>query len=117
MAKQISGGGATSNKRREVSVKAGSPNTRKINPGAVSNIGISQVFTGSSPKVVAGEVKDFVPLGNAVALNVGKGGPGTGREVLRCGTQGCHDSAPRSAASARPKHSTEGGAPKMRGTT
>ena len=28
-----------------------------------------------------------VPLGNAVALNVGKGGPGTGREVFKCGSQ------------------------------
>lgn len=29
-----------------------------------------------------------VPLGNAVALNVNGGGPGTGREVMRSGSQG-----------------------------
>jgi hypothetical protein len=29
-------------------------------------------------------------LGNAIAQNVGKGGPGKGREVLRCGTQDQH---------------------------
>jgi hypothetical protein len=31
-----------------------------------------------------------VKFGNEVALNVGKGGPGTGREVLPCGGQGTH---------------------------
>jgi hypothetical protein len=29
-----------------------------------------------------------VPLGNELAKNVGKGGPGTGREVFHCGSQG-----------------------------
>jgi hypothetical protein len=28
------------------------------------------------------------PLGNALARNVGKGGPGSGREVMRSGAQG-----------------------------
>jgi hypothetical protein len=34
--------------------------------------------------------RDFqpVPFGNAVALNVGKGGPGTGRTIYQRGTQG-----------------------------
>jgi hypothetical protein len=31
-----------------------------------------------------------VKFGNEVALNVGKGGPGTGREVMRSGGQGLH---------------------------
>jgi hypothetical protein len=32
-----------------------------------------------------------VPLGNEVALNVGKGGPGTGRDpAMRSGSQGCY---------------------------
>jgi hypothetical protein len=34
-----------------------------------------------------------VPFGNEVALNVGKGGPGAGREVMSCGSQGQHGSA------------------------
>jgi hypothetical protein len=31
-----------------------------------------------------------VKFGNEVALNVGKGGPGTGREVMASGSQGTH---------------------------
>ena len=36
--------------------------------------------------------RNFQPVkfGNEVALNVGKGGPGVGREVMRSGGQGCH---------------------------
>src|SRR5262249_7009194 len=36
--------------------------------------------------------KSFQPVkfGNEVALNVGKGGPGKGREVMPQGGQGCH---------------------------
>jgi hypothetical protein len=33
-----------------------------------------------------------VPLGNALVNNVGKGGPGTGRDVRACGSQGQHGS-------------------------
>jgi hypothetical protein len=29
-----------------------------------------------------------MPLGNEIAKNVGKGGPGVGREVFKCGSQG-----------------------------
>jgi hypothetical protein len=32
-------------------------------------------------------------LGNKVALNVGKGGPGTGRKIYGCGTQGVQGEA------------------------
>jgi hypothetical protein len=36
--------------------------------------------------------RNFQPVkfGNEVALNVGKGGPGAGREVMPCGGQGQH---------------------------
>jgi hypothetical protein len=34
-----------------------------------------------------------VKFGNEVALNVGKGGPGTGRQVMSCGSQGQHGQA------------------------
>jgi hypothetical protein len=37
--------------------------------------------------------RNFQPVkfGNEVALNVGKGGPGTGRDpAMRSGSQGCH---------------------------
>jgi hypothetical protein len=34
-----------------------------------------------------------VPYGNQLVNNVGKGGPGAGREVMACGSQGQHGSA------------------------
>ena len=34
-----------------------------------------------------------VPLGNQIANNVGAGGPGTGREVMHCGTQSTYGAA------------------------
>jgi hypothetical protein len=119
MAKTISGGGATSNKNVSPKVRAGSPNVRKINQNQVGGIGAQRVFAdgGTGPKLAMGETRDFVPMGNAVALNVGKGGPGTGRDVLDCGTQGVHSGGPRSANAAAPKASPDGGAPKSRGTT
>jgi hypothetical protein len=40
--------------------------------------------------VYGGRGMNPTPYGNAVALNVGKGGPGTGRDVHHCGSQGVH---------------------------
>jgi hypothetical protein len=36
--------------------------------------------------------KDFQPVefGNKLATNIGRGGPGTGRDVHACGSQGVH---------------------------
>jgi hypothetical protein len=42
------------------------------------------------PKFHDGKSFQPVKFGNEVALNVGKGGPGTGREVMASGSQGCH---------------------------
>jgi hypothetical protein len=42
----------------------------------------------STPWNSKAPVSNNVPLGNQVALNVGKGGPGVGRVVHSCGTQG-----------------------------
>jgi hypothetical protein len=47
------------------------------------------VRKGSFPAGSVGAVK----LGNELAGNVGGGGPGTGREVMRSGTQGQHGNA------------------------
>jgi hypothetical protein len=41
-----------------------------------------------------------VKLGNEVALNVGPGGCGTGRDVHHCGSQGTH--GPTNPGSPRP---------------
>jgi hypothetical protein len=43
-----------------------------------------------------------VPYGNEVALNVGKGGPGTGRTIYHCGTQDLHGSGGPQKPQGRP---------------
>ena len=71
-----------------------------ISPSAAASIGISKGNHAESGTVhrpadplVTGTVKSSVPLGNAKALDVGRGGPGAGYVVHRNGTQGHHGSA------------------------
>jgi hypothetical protein len=95
-----SGGGPTMNKVRQVGVKAGSPNTLKVSVDAASSIGRSvgnHVSDGSGSRNVQrpntplyAEVKAPVRYGNDLARNVGRGGPGAGRVVMPCGSQGTH---------------------------
>ncbi|WP_426410038.1 hypothetical protein [Bradyrhizobium ganzhouense] len=100
MSKAKSGGGSNMNKVRSVGVRTGAPTTRIISPGAVSNIGAPKAnhatdtgtFRAASQPLVTGNARD-VPLGNAVAGNVGRGGPGTGRVVHSTGSQGQHGPA------------------------
>ena len=91
------GGGLGSRVNKSVPVRTGTP-ARGISPGARSQFGSSvgnhatdrakstgyrgeRYLEGKTP---AG---GNVPLGNQVAGNVGKGGPGTGRTVMRSGSQ------------------------------
>jgi hypothetical protein len=80
-----SGGGITSNKLVKPGVKAGPPQTNVVSQGAVSRLGSHQVLTKAQPLIP--RTASQVPLGNALATNVGAGGPGKGRTVLRAGTQ------------------------------
>jgi hypothetical protein len=91
-----SGGGVTSNKLVQVPVRYGSPTANKIDPGSASRIGHSvgnHTMSGDTRRppepLVTGTMKQ-VPLGNQVAGNVGKGGPGAGRIVHRSGSQAQH---------------------------
>ena len=87
MTKAKSGGGITSNKNVRPPVKTGSPRANKISPGAADRIGQQVVMTTSQgTKLVQGTAPQ-APLGNALAQNVGKGGPGTGRTVHKAGSQ------------------------------
>src|SRR5262245_10088871 len=90
MAKARSGGGITSNKLVRPSVKVGPPSTNKVNPERVAQIGAETQFT--KPPLITGTMPQ-VPLGNAVALNVGAGGPGTGRTIYKTGSQSQHGPA------------------------
>jgi hypothetical protein len=82
----------------------GRPSSR-VNPGGADQLGqqMSNHVTGDmggrstklpnpATPMIAGSMTGVgaTKLGNEVALNVGAGGPGTGRTVQHCGTQGQH---------------------------
>jgi len=91
-----SGGGLGMNKNVRVNVRTGA-SAKKINKAAVNQLGahvgdhITEKRNGSGYRgedLVRGRGYNPAPgYGNAVALNVGGGGPGKGREVMRSGSQ------------------------------
>jgi len=93
------GGGYGSRQHVEKPVRTGT-GSRGTHPGGVAQLGqhVGDKATHGNPKGTGyrGEPlhnnRSFqpVPFGNEMALNVGKGGPGTGREVMASGSQGCH---------------------------
>jgi hypothetical protein len=94
-----SGGGITSNKLVRPGIRASERGSKGINPGRVSQVGTtlgthaqeagSRKLNPVTPAYT--QAPNFAPkFGNEVALNVGKGGPGTGRTVRASGTQGMH---------------------------
>ena len=96
MKKQHSGGGRT---HREIPVRTGIP-ARGHNEERVAQRGIAV-----DPKAVAERSKPTPTgggqiLGNEKALDVGGGGPGTGRTVMKSGAQGTH--GPTNPGSPRP---------------
>jgi hypothetical protein len=94
------GGGITGKNVIRPGVRTGQP-AREMRPAGVSQIGSSmgnhatqtgKVLRGAV-EPIAGRAKPSVPLGNDVALNVGKGGPGAGRTLYgQSGTQGQYGS-------------------------
>src|SRR5262249_6256060 len=100
MARGSGGGGYGSRQHVEKAVKTGT-GSRSARPAGVSQLGQMQgdhVTTHGGGKTdYTGErlhnpERNFqpVPFGNAVALNVGKGGCGTGRTIHSSGSQGTH---------------------------
>src|SRR5262245_8847712 len=87
MSKAKSGGGITSNKFVQPSIRSGSPN-KGTSPGAADQLG--QAVSFKREQVEMGRAYPGTKLGNEVALNVGAGGPGKGRTVMPCGSQGVH---------------------------
>jgi len=86
---KLSGGGIQTNKLVRPSVRTGQP-YKGTSPGAADQLGQSTAFKKENVEV--GRAYTGSPLGNQVALNVGKGGPGTGRTLHQCGSQGQHGS-------------------------
>lgn len=90
MAKAKSGGGITMNKNVNVGIKAGSRSRDLAGPANAAQPGMIE-YQNSRP-LIAAKAPAFGPgMGNDLARNVGKGGPGTGRTLYgQCGTQGQH---------------------------
>ena len=86
MAKARSGGGIRMNKNVSVGLKTGK-DAKGIAPSAAASFGILGAFRITSTGVGSPISK---PLGNELARNVGKGGPGTGRDIHPTGSQGHH---------------------------
>ena len=85
---KITGGGILGNKNVKVGVRTGSPR-RGSSPAAADQLGQSTAFKKENVEARPA-YNSGVPLGNAKALDVGKGGVGTGRQVHHCGSQGQH---------------------------
>jgi hypothetical protein len=106
-------GGINSRNNKTVPVRRGTP-AYGVNPGAVSqwggNVGNKSQsgtsgYRGEAYRDGKTPAGGKVPLGNAVALNVGKGAPGAGREILgQSGTQSCYGTP----ASGQPKPGNAG---------
>jgi hypothetical protein len=92
------GGGYGSRQHVETTVRTGT-GSRGANPGGVGQLGQKQgdhVTRGGSSDyrgdpLHSGRSFNPVKFGNEIATNVGKGGPGTGRNLYgQSGSQGCH---------------------------
>jgi hypothetical protein len=91
----IPGGGPKSRNVVHPNIRTGS-GSHSTNPGYVSQLGnkVGSHITNKGDSGYRGETfhdrRDFQPVkfGNEVALNVGKGGCGTGRTVYASGSQG-----------------------------
>ena len=84
MSKAKSGGGINSNKVvQSRGVVPGKP-AKGVSPQSAVRIGM-QVITTSGVAKVGGPISK--PLGNELAKNVGAGGPGARRTVMRAGSQ------------------------------
>ena len=79
-------GGIGSKQRVSVPVKTGS-GAHGIRPAHVAQRGVAIDPKSREARETRAPESRF---GNEVALNVGKGGPGVGREVFRSGTQATH---------------------------
>jgi hypothetical protein len=102
MAKTMNPGsqGISSNKLVRPGQRLGA-NATGVRPGYPDNLGNmrgSHVMGGQDLPAKLTPMQTMkppisVPLGNELATNVGKGGPGTGRVVRATGTQGMHGGA------------------------
>jgi hypothetical protein len=108
---KLSGGGIRSRVNVKVGVKGGARSADKVSPAGLSQYGTAQggklrqsgSFTSqnSATPVFSGSKANPAPFGNAKALDVGAGGVGTGRTVMRSGSQGTHGPVSAGSSPAR----------------
>lgn len=113
MAKKDSGGGLTSNKLVRPPVRTGAP-AMGVRPGYPDQLGSMKGNHAMDRGDVPAKLTPMqtvkppisVPLGNQVAGNVGAGGPGAGRTVMRSGSQGQHGAVNPGEGGSRPSRVT-----------
>ena len=93
---KITGGGIQGNKNVNVGVRTGSP-SRASSPASASQLGQSTAFRKESVDVGPAYHSG---LGNEKALDVGKGGVGTGRTVHKSGSQSLHGAVEKGVSDA-----------------
>src|SRR3974390_1102237 len=111
MARGSGGGGYGSRQHVEKSVRTGS-GSHSTRPAGVAQLGNKQGshVTSHSESSYRGEPlhndRNFqpVPFGNEVALNVGKGGCGTGRTIYSTGSQDMHGQPAAGNPRPNPRH-------------
>ena len=111
MVKKLSGGGITMNKNVSGKVRGGSRSADAVSPRGVSQLGSMQgsrlkesgsyTTQSSATPMFSGSKANPVQFGNVKSLDVGKGGVGTGRTVMRSGSQGTHGPVSAGSSPAR----------------
>ena len=93
------GGGIGTRQHVKTPIKSGPPNTKVISHSAAANIGLAKgnhTERGTVQRPADPLVQRKAPQvasGNQKALDVGRGGPGAGRNVMSSGSQGQHGAA------------------------
>ena len=99
-----SGGGSQSRQVVRPTVKGGPPRTNVVSPTSTDQLGRKVAY--EKDKLPLRSTPAPAPLGNQVALNVGAGGPGTGRVLYgQAGNSECNTSGSGKADGKRPRHS------------
>ena len=106
-----SGGGHGSKNIVHPKVRTGA-GAKAAHEGGVSQLGnkVGNHITNKSATnyrgdpLFAGRGYNPAKYGNEVALNVGKGGPGTGRTTYASGSQDCHGTPERGSPRPNPQH-------------
>jgi hypothetical protein len=88
MSKAKSGGGIRTNKLVHPRHIGGQRRTEAVRPGAVDMLGQQLGF--KRPDLIQRQAPAATRLGNDMATNVGRGGPGVGRVTHHCGSQGSY---------------------------